>query len=131
MKNIFVEIRSFFYLLPKIFSAFFSKPETIGYPQNTSAVSSIYRGSVQVHAENCTGCSLCVRQCPSSALELEKESRKSYTLIHYRDRCIYCGQCERSCKFDAIYISTAYTPPSDDRDRYRVILVERKEDGAE
>ena len=49
---------------------------------------------------------------------MEKESREAFTLIHYRDRCIYCGQCERSCQFNAIYLSTTYTQPSDDRDRY-------------
>ena len=128
MKNLLIRIRSFSYLLPKVFSAFFSKPETIGYPQNTAVVSTIFRGSVQIHVANCIGCSLCVRNCPAAALEMEKESREAFTLIHYRDRCIYCGQCERSCQFNAIYLSTTYTQPSDDRDRYCVILVKRGED---
>ena len=53
MKNIISEIRSFFYLLPNILSVFISKPETIIYPGEDPQITSGFRGSVQMRAENC------------------------------------------------------------------------------
>ena len=127
MKNIISEIRSFFYLLPNILSVFISKPETIIYPGEDPQITSGFRGSVQMRAENCVGCSLCVLDCPAGALEMQKESKTNYQLIHYRDRCTYCGQCEISCKFNAIYLDQTYIQPSDDRKDFRTVLVDRKE----
>jgi len=125
MKNILLKIRSFFYLLPNIGEALFSRPETIPYPKGTHQSSANYRGSVHLIAENCIGCGLCVRDCPSAALALEKESQLSFRLIHYRDRCTSCGQCELSCKFNSIYLDNTYIEASADRKDFLDILVDR------
>ena len=126
MKKIIKKIQSFFPLLTNIFSVFFSKPETKRYPFEKSHLPQRYRGRVAINAENCVGCSLCVLDCPASALELEKESKIKFRLLHYRDRCTYCGQCEQSCRFDAIYMDNAYIQPAYDRGDFFVILVDRK-----
>ncbi|MFB6319882.1 NADH-ubiquinone oxidoreductase-F iron-sulfur binding region domain-containing protein [Saccharicrinis sp. FJH54] len=51
--------------------------------------------------ENCTGCTLCARNCPTDAIEGEKKG------LHYiiQDKCIQCGMCFSKCKFDAIKLS--------------------------
>lgn len=126
MKRKLSDLRSFFYLLPDIFSAFFSKPETINYPNGSSEYSSSFRGIVRINSANCVGCSMCVLDCPASALKIERISKQSFKLIHFRDRCTYCGQCEKSCKFDAIYLDHRYYAPSDNRDDFYTILVDRK-----
>ncbi|HAF61529.1 MAG TPA: ferredoxin [Anaerolineaceae bacterium] len=120
-----MKLRSYFYLLPNIVRAFFSKPDTVNYPSITLEVADRFRGSVRIKAQNCVGCSLCVRDCPAQALELEKESKNSFRLIHYRDRCTYCGQCELSCRFDAIFLDNEYDEPSSNRAHFIVTLVER------
>jgi len=120
-----MKLRSFFYLLPNILRAFISKPETVNYPGITPDVADRFRGSVRIKAQNCVGCSLCVRDCPAQALEMEKESKNSFRLIHYRDRCTYCGQCELSCRFDAIFLDSEYDEPSSNRAHFIVTLVER------
>ena len=125
MKNILLKIRSFFHLLPNIGKALFSKPETIPYPEGTHQYSVNYRGSVHIIAENCIGCGLCVRDCPSAALALEKESKLIFQLIHYRDRCTSCGQCELSCKFNSIYLDNTYIEASAERKDFLDILVDR------
>ena len=129
MKKLFTEFRSFFYLLPNILSVFFTKPETIKYPGEDPQITTGFRGSVQIHADNCVGCSLCVLDCPAAALELQKESKTNYKLIHFRDKCTYCGQCEKSCKFNAIYLDHTYIQPSDNRMDFRTILVVRRREG--
>lgn len=120
-------MRSFFYLLPNILSVFFSKAETENYPIEKNHLPERFRGSVRINADNCVGCSLCVLDCPANALELEKDSKTQFRLKHFRDRCTYCGQCEQSCRFDAIYMHNAYIPPAMDKEVFSVILVDRKE----
>lgn len=125
MNKIIIQIRSFFYLLPNIAEALFSKPETIAYPAVSHRPSVNYRGSVRINAENCVGCGLCVRDCPAAALTLEKVSKDCFRLDHYRDRCTSCGQCEVSCNFNSIYIDNSYTEASADREDFFEILVDK------
>jgi formate hydrogenlyase subunit 6/NADH:ubiquinone oxidoreductase subunit I len=119
-----MKLRSFFYLLPNIITNIFSKPRTMNYPTEPAAVSVNFRGSVRVHSSNCVGCSLCVRDCPAFALELEGETNGRFRLIHYRDRCTYCGQCELSCRYKALYLDHAYDEPSSDRRNFIIVLVD-------
>ena len=53
-----------------------------------------------VNAENCVGCTACVRVCPVNAITGE---RKEVHLIN-PSICIKCGACVEKCKFDAIFI---------------------------
>ena len=125
MNNILLKIRSFFYLLPNIAEALFSKPETLAYPKVSHRLSASYRGSVRIIVENCIGCGLCVRDCPAEALVLEKNSKNNFLLIHYQDRCTSCGQCELSCKFNSIYLGNTYKGASVDRKDFFEVLVDK------
>jgi formate hydrogenlyase subunit 6/NADH:ubiquinone oxidoreductase subunit I len=120
--------RSFFYLLPQIWRALWRGPETIRYPFGPLTLPEGFRGAVSIHAERCRGCSLCVRDCPAAALELRREGRDTFTLLYYPDRCAYCGQCELSCQFGAIYLSHTFTSATADRDTLVTVLVERRPD---
>jgi NADH-quinone oxidoreductase subunit F len=55
----------------------------------------------EIIPENCTGCMVCARGCPSKAIEGEK---KKVHFIH-QDKCIKCGDCFTKCKFGAIKVS--------------------------
>ncbi|RLD82381.1 MAG: NADH-quinone oxidoreductase subunit F [Bacteroidetes bacterium] len=54
-----------------------------------------------VHEENCTGCTVCAKNCPVNAIS---GGRKE---IHHIDQdvCIKCGVCYTKCKFEAITLS--------------------------
>ncbi len=114
-------------LLTQLVRTFFNRAETVDYPFGPAEIPPGFRGRVVTREENCTGCSLCVRDCPANALELRRESRKVYQLVYYPDRCAYCGQCELSCNFNAIHLISTYVDATQDRDALRVVLVDRKE----
>ncbi len=98
-----------------IIDAFTNKPETTSYPFTPLELPEGFRGAViMLDPEKCSGCGLCVRNCPAEALVLEKESRDAFRLVHYPARCAYCGQCEESCRQGAIsHTNQLVTPTSD------------------
>jgi NAD-dependent dihydropyrimidine dehydrogenase PreA subunit len=51
-------------------------------------------------AENCTGCGVCLRNCPQGAITGEKKQ------VHHIDpnKCIRCGICREVCRFNAIKV---------------------------
>lgn len=48
--------------------------------------------------QNCTGCQLCLRACPSEAIAGKKKEPHAID----PNRCIKCGACRSACKFDAV-----------------------------
>lgn len=48
--------------------------------------------------ENCTGCKVCLKSCPYSAIDMVDKQ----AVINYR--CTMCGACLNACKFEAIVI---------------------------
>ncbi len=53
-----------------------------------------------VISENCTGCMVCLRNCPANAIQGEKNQ------VHMiaSEACTRCGTCKSLCQFDAISI---------------------------
>ena len=54
-----------------------------------------------VDPEKCTGCTVCAKNCPVSAID---GARKQSHFIR-QDACIRCGACFTKCKFEAIVLS--------------------------
>lgn len=119
-------LRSLFYLLPRLWETLCERVSTVAYPFGPAEVPSAFRGRVSIEADLCRGCGTCVRDCPSFALELEKESKDEFRLIYYPRRCIFCGQCEESCRFDAIRLTNEFVDPSVGRRPSREVLVDRQ-----
>ena len=59
---------------------------------------------IKIIKEKCTGCGLCVRVCPYSAIELIDG------LPVIKENCTYCGECVRACKFGAILLQGPERP---------------------
>ena len=90
-----------------VIRSFFTKSTTRLYPVERIAPPERYRGILSYDPSICTGCSLCVKDCPSDAIELVILDRaaKKYVMKYHMDRCIYCGQCMVNCKPKGIGMS--------------------------
>jgi formate hydrogenlyase subunit 6/NADH:ubiquinone oxidoreductase subunit I len=136
-------LHSLVYLLPQLWRTLFTRPITVRYPFGPLELPPYFRGRVVIDIDLCRGCGLCVRDCPAFALELEHESdtlsplvlssstsltvnsaegskgHDKFRLIHYPDRCAYCGQCQDVCRYEAIWLTSEYVPAAADRDALR------------
>jgi formate hydrogenlyase subunit 6/NADH:ubiquinone oxidoreductase subunit I len=87
-------------MLMDVISSFFTKSATQMYPAERNEPPKRFRGALDYDAKLCTGCGLCVKDCPSNAIQLTilDRAQKRYVLRYDMDRCIYCGQCVINCK---------------------------------
>jgi formate hydrogenlyase subunit 6/NADH:ubiquinone oxidoreductase subunit I len=94
-------------MLGDVVRSFFKKPVTEMYPFKKQAAPSRLRGELMYHPEKCTGCQLCVKDCPSNAIELITidKANKRFVMRYHIDRCTYCAQCVQNCRFDCLEMS--------------------------
>ncbi len=87
-------------MLNDVFRSFLNKPVTQIYPVERTETPERLRGKVKWDAARCSGCQLCVKDCPSGALELITLDRanKRFLMLYRLDCCTYCAQCVHSCR---------------------------------
>jgi formate hydrogenlyase subunit 6/NADH:ubiquinone oxidoreductase subunit I len=95
-------------MLGDVMHSLVRKPATEFYPFERHVTPAALRGQLTWDVAKCTGCSLCVKDCPSRALELivVDKAAKRYVMLYHEDRCTYCAQCVQSCRFDALTLSS-------------------------
>ena len=113
------------YLLLELARTLLTRRVTVRFPFRHLDLPAYFRGKVTIQEDLCEGCGLCVRDCPASALELEREDRHHFRLIHYRDRCAHCGQCADVCRQGAITLNNEFAPATSRRDGLAEVMVER------
>jgi len=65
---------------------------------------------IVVHPERCTGCTLCVADCPYRALEMiprDDDTKYRQLAIVHEELCVSCGVCIGSCPTEALTLGTA------------------------
>jgi formate hydrogenlyase subunit 6/NADH:ubiquinone oxidoreductase subunit I len=96
-----------FALLSDLLHAVFSYASTEQYPLERHATPERLRGMLHYTPEGCTGCRLCVLDCPADALELITVSKaeKRFVVKYQVDRCTFCGQCVQNCRFNCLELN--------------------------
>lgn len=94
-------------MLGDISRSLFKKPVTELYPFTRKPAPERLRGKLLFDAAKCTGCKICVRDCPANAIEIVvvDKAAKRFVLRFYSDRCTFCAQCVHSCNFDSLALS--------------------------
>jgi len=72
---------------------------------------------LNVNLDKCTGCGLCVRACPYSAIEIK--NRKAKVL----DNCTLCGACVKVCPVGALEIDKERKKPLVDINLYKGVWI--------
>jgi formate hydrogenlyase subunit 6/NADH:ubiquinone oxidoreductase subunit I len=97
----------------------FKKPATCSYPFTPAKPHAQFRGRIDFDSAKCIGCQICVRVCPSKAIEIPLSgeqppapaqvegqpaaaARKKFDCIMKLDHCVYCWQCADSCPKQAL-----------------------------
>ena len=90
-----------------VIASLFKKNSTQLYPFEQTPTPERFRGNLHYNPSVCTGCCLCVKDCPAKAIELVTLDRvaKRFVLKYHMDRCVYCGQCVVNCRFKCMGMS--------------------------
>lgn len=99
---------------------------TLQYPKERWTMPERSRGMVVLLTDhetgklNCNACLLCMRACPSGAIDIkyEKDEKGKRHLVEFKvdfHICCFCGLCEESCNFAAIKMAPKYEFPEFDK----------------
>lgn len=94
-------------MIGDISRSLFARPVTERYPFERKPAPERLRGQLAWDGAKCTGCRVCLRDCPANAIELMVVDKKAkrFVLRFHIDRCTYCGQCVVNCNFDCLGMS--------------------------
>jgi len=64
-----------------------------------------FRGRIKYDKEKCIGCGLCIKVCPSKAIEMKEKEKKIRIFVA---RCTFCAQCTEVCPVKALSMSNEF-----------------------
>jgi len=91
-------------ILPLTLKQLVSKPATVSYPAGPERQFPDIRGKVVHNTKVCVGCTACMRDCPSKAIEIVRisETERKFQAFIRTDSCTFCSQCVDGCPKSAL-----------------------------
>jgi formate hydrogenlyase subunit 6/NADH:ubiquinone oxidoreductase subunit I len=82
-------------------------PVTRRYPFEIRPAPTRLRGKLIWNPDKCSGCALCVKDCPSDAIRLvvNDKQAKNFVMRYDLDRCTFCAQCVQNCRLKCISLA--------------------------
>jgi formate hydrogenlyase subunit 6/NADH:ubiquinone oxidoreductase subunit I len=93
-------------MLREVLGSFLKKPATNLYPKENLKLPEGYRGRIIFFADKCIGCQMCMRDCPSGAIAVNKNAENKFEAVIDLGKCLYCGQCVDSCLKKALEVTS-------------------------
>jgi len=78
-----------------------------------------FRGQIQYDKESCIGCKLCIKVCPTGAIEFKPEEKK---IKIYLARCCFCSQCNDICPKNSLSMSNNFLLADTDKHSKELIV---------
>ena len=87
-------------MLSDVSGALFRRPATENYPSVRQINPPRLRSFLKWDPQTCTGCGLCVMDCPANAIHVTilDKKEKRFVFSYHTDQCLFCGQCVESCR---------------------------------
>lgn len=95
-------------MIESVLASLFRRPATIRYPFEKFTMPKGFRGMPKFRSQLCTGCRLCIRDCPSQAITITKVGEKRFEASIDLGKCVYCAQCAETCPRKVIEITTEF-----------------------
>ena len=108
-------------MIAEVVSHLWKKPVTTKYPAVKLRMPPRFRGRLNFFSEKCIGCKLCMRDCPSNAIEIKKVGDKRFECNIDLSKCIYCGQCVDVCPKKALEMTADFELAQLDRGKLRIV----------
>ena len=83
-----------------------------------------FRGKIAYDRENCTGCQLCYKICPTRAIEWLPEEKKIKIFI---SRCCFCAQCVDICPVNTLAMTEEFLLSNDDKYADELVIIDSGE----
>lgn len=115
-------------MIKQVLGSVFKKPATKNYPAEKPEAPERFRGKINFDPAKCTGCKLCVKDCPSNAIEITKIAEKEFELSIDLAKCVYCGQCADSCARHAIGLTKEFELAQLDNSKLKVTFRARSDE---
>jgi len=116
-------------MIKQLLSSLTKKPATQNYPADKSGMPKGFRGKLKFDASKCIGCKMCMRDCPTGAIEIKQIGDKKFEAEIDLGKCIYCGQCVDSCLKKALDITSEFELAQLDPKKLKVSLDAGNQEG--